>query len=334
MDGRPTGGRGNRPDREVARHSALSWSATVPPVGPEQRRPESPLEPATWVTARDGTRVATYDFGGEGRDLILVHATGFCAAVLAPLAAQLTDSHRCWAIDLRAHGRSEPPSHADFRWSGFADDVTAAIEQLGLEHPSAFGHSCGGAAVLLAEEARPGTFAALYCFEPVILRQELPAAAFEQNPLSVGARRRRSTFPSAEDAFVNFSAKPPFSVLDPEVLRLYVEEGLEVVPERDGGDGRAVRLRCRREDEAAVYAHSASHGAFAGLSVVACPVTLACGAQTDSFGPPILEAEAARLRRARVEVLPGLGHFGPLEDPVAVGRSVHRAFPGSETPGP
>lgn len=318
----------------MAGDPALTWSATVPPVGLEQRRPQSHLDPTAWVTTRDGTRVATYDFGGKGRDLLLVHATGFCAAVLFPLAAQLADSHHCWAIDLRAHGRSEPPPRGDFRWSGFADDVTAAIEELGLERPSAFGHSCGGAAVILAEEARPGTFATLYCFEPVILREELPAAAFEQNPLSVGARRRRATFPAAEDAFVNFSVKPPFSTLDPEVLRLYVEEGLEVIPERDGGDGRAVRLRCRREDEAAVYAHSASHGAFAGLPAVACPVTLACGAQTDSFGAPVLEAEAARLRQGRVEVLPGIGHFGPLEDPVAVGQSVRGAFPGSDTPGP
>jgi pimeloyl-ACP methyl ester carboxylesterase len=308
-------------------------SATVPAVGPERRRPESHLDPVAWVTTRDGVRIAAYDFGGAGRDLILLHATGFCAAVLAPLAAQLIDRHHCWAIDLRAHGRSEPPSNADFHWSGFADDVTSTIEQLGLDHPLAFGHSCGGAAVVLAEEARPGTFAALYCFEPVILIEAQPAVAVAQNPLSIGALRRRETFPSAEDAFVNFSVKPPFSELDPEVLRLYVEEALCVIPEAEGGDGRAVRLRCRREDEAAIYAQGASHGAFAGLPAVACPVTLACGAHTDTFGPSYLDIEADRLRQARVEVLPRLGHFGPLEDPVAVGRSVSRGFPESGTPG-
>jgi pimeloyl-ACP methyl ester carboxylesterase len=309
-------------------------SATVPPVGPERRRPGSNLDPVAWVTAGDGVRIAAYDFGGTGPDLILLHATGFCAAVLAPLAAQLSDRHHCWAIDFRAHGRSDPPSNAQFEWSGFAEDVTSTIEHLGLERPFAFGHSCGGAAVVLAEEAHPGTFAGLYCFEPVILVSEQPAVDLSENPLSVGALRRRETFPSAEDAFVNFSVKPPFSTLDPEVLRLYVEEALCVIPEADGGDGCAVRLRCRREDEAAIYASGASHGAFAGLPGVACPVTLACGAQTDTFGPSYLDIEAARLRQARVEVLPGLGHFGPLEDPLAVGNSVRRSFPESDTTGP
>ena len=306
----------------------------MPPVGPERRRPGSNLDPVAWVTAHDGVRIAAYDFGGTGSDLILLHATGFCAAVLAPLAAQLADRHHCWAIDLRAHGRSEPPPNGEFHWSGFADDVASTIEYLGLERPFAFGHSCGGAAVVLAEEARPRTFAALYCFEPVILIEEQPAVHLAGNPLSIGALRRRETFPSAEDAFVNFSVKPPFSKLDPEVLQLYVEEALTVIPEAEGGDGRAVRLRCRREDEAAIYATGASHGAFAGLPGVSCSVTLACGAQTDTFGPSYLDIEAGRLRQARVEVLPGLGHFGPLEDPLAVGQSIRRSFPESDTTGP
>jgi pimeloyl-ACP methyl ester carboxylesterase len=286
------------------------------------------------ITAGDGTRVATYDFGGAGPDVLLVHATGFCAAVLAPLAAELCDHYHCWAIDLRAHGRSERPRDGDLRWSGFADDVASTIDQLGLDHPLAVGHSCGGAAVILVEEGRPGTFAALYTFEPVVLPEEAPAEAMQANPMSTAARRRRPTFPSTEDAFVNFSVKRPFRDLDPDVLQLYVEEALEVIPEREGGDGRAVQLRCRREDEADIYAHGASHGAFAGLPAVSCPVTLACGASTDSFGPSLLEAHAARLGHAHVEVLPGIGHFGPLEDPVAVGRSVRRSFPGSDTPEP
>ncbi len=286
------------------------------------------------MAASDGTRIAVYDFGGSGPDLLLAHATGFCAGVLAPLARGLADRFHCWALDLRAHGRSDPPRNLDFRWTGFGDDVASVVDHLGLRRPFGFGHSCGGAAAVLAEEARPGTFDALYCFEPVILPNPPSDEPVDDNPLSAGARRRRETFPSAEDAFVNFAAKPPFSDLDPEVLRRYVEDGLETLPDTEGGDGRVVRLRCRREHEAAIYAFGASHGAFASLGTVLCPVTLACGARTDSFGPRLLDRMGARLRDARVEVLPRLGHFGPLEDPVAVGRSVARAFHDPDTPEP
>ncbi len=285
----------------------------------------------------DGLGIAVYDFGGDGPDLLLVHATGFCAEVFTPMARHLGSSFHCWGLDLRAHGGSDRPSDGDFAWSGFATDVLAVVDHLGLSSPSGFGHSCGGAALLLAEQSRPGTFESLYCFEPVVL--PVPAgsdpASFEDNPLTVGARRRRDSFLSAEDAFVNFSSKPPFSDLDPEALRCYVEAGFEPVPADEGGGGPSIRLRCRREDEAMIYAHGASHGAFAHLGEVSCPVALSCGEDTDAFGPSFLEADAARLRRSTVEVIPHLGHFGPLQSPAVVASSVVRALnPVAGTPSP
>ena len=84
-----------------------------------------------------------------------------------------------------------------------------------------------------------------------------------------------------------------------------------------------------------IYAHGASHGAFAHLDEISCPVALSCGERTDAFGPSFLEADAARLPRSTVEVIPALGHFGPLQDPAVVARSVVRALnPVSGTPSP
>ncbi len=279
----------------------------------------------------DGLGITTYDFGGQGEDLLLVHATGFCAEVLGPLARSLGQNFRCWGLDLRAHGRSDRPADGNFAWSGFCTDVLTAIDRLGLSRPFAFGHSCGGAAILLAEQARPGTFTSLYCFEPVVF-DEPPGELPFDNPLSDGARRRRETFPSAEDAFVNFSAKPSFATLDPEVLRIYVESGFEIIPEEDGGDGHSIRLRCRRDDEAAIYAQGASHGAFGRLPEITCPVILGCGELTDAFGLSFVEADAGRIQRSRVEVVPGVGHFGPLEQPDLLATSIRRAwYPANDT---
>jgi pimeloyl-ACP methyl ester carboxylesterase len=280
-------------------------------------------------TTPDGVELALYDFGGHGPDLLLVHATGFCAQVLTPLANALIGRFRCWGLDLRAHGRSGRPVDGDFAWSGFGVDVLAAVDHLGLDHPVGFGHSCGGASLLLAEEARPDTFRSLYCFEPVVFDEsKLDKFGLQpgNNPLSTGARRRRETFPSGEDAFVNFSSKPPLAELDPEALRYYVEAGFEPIPEAEGGDGHAIRLRCRREDEAAVYDRGLDHGAFGHLHEIACPVGLACGADTDAFGPSFLKADATQLRRSTIEVIPGIGHFGPLQRPVLVAESVLRTL--------
>jgi pimeloyl-ACP methyl ester carboxylesterase len=284
--------------------------------------------PAGRVTTPDGVAVAYYDLGGDGPPLLLAHATGFCGPVLGPLAVHLRGRLHCFALDERGHGASDPPPGEDFAWHGFATDVLAVVDHLGLQRPLGFGHSCGGAALLLAEEARPGTFSALYCFEPVVYPGEDPLPPVEGNPLSVGARRRREEFGSRREALANFAGKAPFDRLDPGALAAYVDNGF--APMEGGG----IRLRCRREHEAQVYAQGFSHDAYAHLSEVRCPVTLACGADTDGFGPDLLEAFARRLAEPSVVVFPGMGHFGPLEDPAKVARSVlSRLVPPTATPG-
>ena len=290
-----------------------------------------PLRRERCVTP-DGVGIAVYDFGGEGPDLLLVHATGFCAEPFGPLARELGGRFRCWALDLRGHGRSDRPHDGDFSWSGFATDVLAVIDHLGLDRPFGVGHSCGGATVLLAEQARPGSFRSLYCFEPVVMPDAARARMAGQNPLADGARRRRETFPSADEAVANYASKPPYADLDPDALRLYVAGGFEVVPADEGGDGRAVRLRCRRQDEADTFTAALAHDAFARLPDVRCPVTLSCGAETDAFGPRLMRADAARLPDARIEVLPGMGHFGPLQDPPAVASAVIGSLIGTAEP--
>ncbi|HLN41486.1 MAG TPA: alpha/beta hydrolase [Acidimicrobiales bacterium] len=291
---------------------------TGPPVGPESPNgPLRPTTPAAAVTTPDGVAVAYYDFGGNGPPLLLAHATGFCGPVLEPLAARLRARFHCVALDLRGHGVSGRPRGWDFDWHGFGTDVLAVVDHLGLDSPFGFGHSCGGAALLLAEEARPGTFAGLYCFEPVVYPGDVPLApTVEGNPLAAGAMRRREEFGSRREAIANFARKAPFDRLPLDVLASYVDNGF--APAEGGG----IRLRCRRQDEAQVFAHALSHDAYARLNRIRCPVTLACGAQTDGFGPDVLEAFLPRLAASTLVVSPGIGHFGPLEDPAAVAVSV------------
>ena len=287
------------------------------PGDPHDRWPPSALEPTGVVTRAGAPAVAYYDLGGSGPALLLVHATGFCAAVLAPMAGRLVDRFHCVAVDLRAHGATARPPDGDFAWTGLADDVLATVDELGLAGAVGFGHSCGGATLLLAEEGRPGTFAGLYCYEPVVYPGDVPlTASLEANPLAAGALRRRAGFSSRDEALANFAAKAPFDRLDPAVLAAYVDNGFE--PDAGGG----IRLRCRREDEAQVYAYALAHDAFARLHRVRCPVTFACGEHTDAFGPDFLSLFTARVAGAEQRALPGLGHFGPLEDPAAVAASL------------
>ena len=267
------------------------------------------------VPSTDGVEVAVHDLGGEGPPLLLVHPTSFSAQVLAPLARLLGTRFRCWGVDLRGHGHTSSLEHLTYAWSGFAEDVLAGVDGLGLDRPRAFGHSSGGAAVLLAEAERQGTFRSLWCYEPIVWPEPDRARARAER-LAEGARRRRDRFPDREEAYRNFAAKPPFSTLAEEALRAYVEHGFS--DEEDG----TVTLRCRREVEAEIYLRAVEGDRFARLTEVACPVAVGCGELTDAIRPQLGEQLVGALPDARLTVFDGLGHFGPLEDPARVAAAV------------
>ncbi len=286
------------------------------------------------VRSSDGVELALHDLGGDGPPLLLTHATGFCGPVWRPVAARLADHFHCWAPDLRGHGESVTPDGLDFRWDGFADDVLAVVDHLHEASGEdgallAAGHSKGGAALLLAEQRRAGTFSRLYCYEPVVF----PGAPIDPddtgatgagrgNHLADGALRRRASFASAGEAFANFSSKPPLNVLRPDALQAYVDGGF-----REEADG-SVTLRCRPVDESQVYRMGAQHGAFAHLGDVALPVTIATGA-VDPVGPAAFApAIADALPHGELVVFDDLGHFGPLQDPDAVADDMLRALTG------
>jgi pimeloyl-ACP methyl ester carboxylesterase len=275
--------------------------------------------PSTRATTPDGLSVAVHDLGGEGPPALLVHATGFHGRVFGPLARHLGRAFHCLAPDLRGQGDSGVPPGLDFDWVGFGTDVLTAVDALGLEAPVGVGHSCGGAALLLAEQARPGTFSSLYCYEPIVFPLDDPPPREVYEPLAKGARQRREVFASREEAYANYAAKPPLASFDPEVLAAYVEFGFE-----DLSDG-TVRLLCRGENEARIYENGFRHPAFSRLGAIGCNVVVAGGADSYSSSPRFLELLVDRLPKGQLDVIEGLGHFGPLERPEVVAESVIRA---------
>jgi pimeloyl-ACP methyl ester carboxylesterase len=276
------------------------------------------------TTTPDGVSIAFTDHGGDGPDLLLAHATGFCGGVWAPVAEALTASYRVVTFDERGHGASGPAPEGVYAWDGFATDALAVIDDLDLRHPFGVGHSCGGALLLLAEMRRPGTFRSVWAYEPIIFPIDDPdVGPNHNNPLAAGARRRRATFASREEARTNYASKPPLIWLDPRSLDGYIACGL--IDEPDG----TVRLACSPESEARTYEMGGSHGGYSRLGEVACPVALACGETTDSIGPAVLPLLAARLQHATTDVWLEHGHFGCLADPERTVASIRAAFNGS-----
>jgi pimeloyl-ACP methyl ester carboxylesterase len=273
-----------------------------------------------FVQAADGVRIALHRLGGSGDSLLVSHATGFHGRAYQPLATSLAPDFRTAAIDERGHGQSGLPADLVFDWNGFGLDVLAAADDLEGGRLLGLGHSAGATALIVAELARPGTFGAIYCYEPIIFPFEEPLGPTPDGPLSAAALRRREVFDSRQAAFDNYRSKPPLNALDVESLSAYVEFGFEDLP-----DG-SVRLLCRRDNEAAIYAAATTLDVYRRLGEVSCPVVLAGGAATDAIRPDHLELLAERLPKSSVEVFEGMGHFGPLQDHRRVAGSVSESL--------
>ena len=58
----------------------------------------------------DGVKLAVRDFGGTGRDLLLLHGLASTSHIFDLVAPRLTRGFRVVAYDQRGHGESSKPS--------------------------------------------------------------------------------------------------------------------------------------------------------------------------------------------------------------------------------
>ena len=274
------------------------------------------------LESTNGVQLATYDFGGSGPMMLLAHATGFHGRVYRALANELAADYHSVALDYRGHGDSSPPADNDFNWHGYGHDTSVFTKYLDAQPLFAFGHSMGGAALLMAELDAPGTFAGLVVFEPIVMPAVIEIPQGQGNFLAAGARKRRSTFASFDAAFDNYRSKPPLSGWDASILRDYVEYGL-----RDDGNG-GVTLKCTGENEALTYEMGGTHGTFERLNEVTCPVLVLAGT-IDGEGPAAMaETIAVNLKNGLYKQFDQLTHFGPMEAPSLIAATITEYFAG------
>jgi pimeloyl-ACP methyl ester carboxylesterase len=284
------------------------------------------------VSSTDGVRLAVHDLTGpewatdgpdeavadDGRPpLLLSHATGLHGRVYQPLADVLRPHFHCWALDYRGHGNSPQPMSGRAEWAAFTEDAVAVSIALGLEGAIGFGHSMGGTALLMAQIARPTTFAGIVVYEPISASRDAGGDTVASTMLASGARRRRPGFPSRDEAFANYAGKPPLATFSPASLRAYVDHGFDDEP-----DG-SVRLKCTPAWEATVFEAGGREQSFRQLADVDCPVLVLSGPATGgnmaaSYAPLVAEA----LPHSRFRQMDHLTHMGPLQDPELVGRAI------------
>lgn len=271
----------------------------------------------------DGVAVAIHELAGRAGHpvVLLAHATGFHGHAYLPMAARLAPAFHVYALDIRGHGDTPLPAGWPLAWEGFGDDALAAAQTVAALPGSGggmvgFGHSMGGASLLMAAARQPELFRLLVLFEPIV-NPGTWSGEGPPSPLIEGARRRRAEFDSFDAAIANFASKPPLDAFDPDALDAYVRHGF-----RQNGDH--VRLKCDPETEATAFERGGLHHTWDLLPGIDVPTVVVAGRSEDTRPSEIAPRIAERLPHGRFVREETMDHFGPMTHPADVARLIAR----------
>jgi pimeloyl-ACP methyl ester carboxylesterase len=196
------------------------------------------------VPSSDGVQLAVHDLGGTGAALLVSHATGFHGRCYLPLAAELAASATA-SRSTTAATATPPAPTAPSTGRRYGDDAVAMATWLAERSGGpidAFGHSMGGACLLMAAHRHPELFRRIIAFEPIVF----PPEGLQRStrgcgePDGCGCTAPAPSFPSYEAAIANYAAKPPLNSFTPAALEAYVRFGFA-----QGADGGAPEVQPR-----------------------------------------------------------------------------------------
>jgi 3-oxoadipate enol-lactonase len=247
------------------------------------------------MRVRVGDIEINFESEGEGTPLVLTHGLGndltFWEQVVAPLAR----SHRVLRWDVRGFGRSDKPA-GPYDTGQFAADLVGFLDSLDIDRVHLLGLSMGGVIAQRFALDHPKRLRALVL---VSTSSEVgPKAVANWQKLADRVEQRGFDDRSA-DATPSFSTE--FAAAHPELVRALGEQVR-------GNDPRSYAAAARAVSD---YSWTAE------LRRVEAPALILQGL-ADRLTPPGGSVLMSRsLPRARLVMIPGAGHFLPLEEPVA-----------------
>jgi len=98
---------------------------------------------ATLIEVEDGVRLEVLDWGGSGRELVLLAGLGDTAHVFDDIAPALATRYRVIGVTRRGHPRSSAPA-SGYTTVRLAEDIVRVMDAVGLKRPVVAGHSFAG----------------------------------------------------------------------------------------------------------------------------------------------------------------------------------------------
>ena len=266
-----------------------------------------------------------YESSGAGTPaFVFVHGYSRDHTDWEPQVAALKKRHRVVACDLRGHGKT-PGEPQDCSIENYGADVAELVRTLDLAPAVLVGHSLGCRVVLEAARAHPGSAAGLVLVDGSCTASGDPAAAEQA--------MRQTITTMGYPAFSEERFHDMFPCPNPDAERLIALS--RTLP---AAIGTALVPRMTRWD--AQYMDAALSAIKAPLMAIQSTY-LGPGLKRASLAPgatsPWLERVRHAAPHARIEIVPGVGHFTQLEASEKVNRLLEdfvasRALPNPRGP--
>jgi pimeloyl-ACP methyl ester carboxylesterase len=257
------------------------------------------------LTSVNGKPLHYRKLGTTGSPIIFIHGLGGSSEYYSPLIAmlKLAESHSVHLVDLEGHGLSPTSAASSISISSYASDIQALMQQASVNGATVVAHSMGCLVALDLALKAPELVSKLVLLGPP--PSPLPEAG--RNGSVARAKVVRESGMSA-------------------VVDAIITAGTSAKSKAENLVGiAAVRLSLLGQDPEG-YAKGCT--ALAGASE-AIPVnqikatTLIVTGDEDKVSPPsVCEKMAGEIKGARVEVLPGVGHWHLFEDVRGVSAAV------------
>jgi len=255
---------------------------------------ETPSRP-TRSTYIEANGVSTYvERRGRGWPVVLVHALGMSLRSWDPVAEFLAQEFEVIAYDYRGHGRTEKVGGA-CTIPILADDLRDLLARLALGPVHLVGLAVGAMIAQQVAVDYPGLASGLVLADT---RSGIDASAARYNEQRADSVERGG-MRAAVDLTIERAFAPDFFRKNPEAVRAFRGEFLANDPRGYACVSRAL----------------SSFHVTDRLAKIDCPTLLLTG-ELDTLCPPS-EAAAiqARISGAKLEILPGVGHFSAIEAP-------------------
>ncbi len=266
------------------------------------------------------SHIPSQDFGGDGLNLLFLHANGYPPACYRPLLALLAKSTHVTAMLQRPLWKESNPE--DFRdWSLLSEDLLRFLDENKSAAPiTVLGHSMGGIAALRAALRQPQKFQHLILIDPVLLPPSYIALwkisltfnfAHRLHPHITSTLYRRREFEDLDLLFKRYRHRPAFKYLDDDALCAYIE-GITSHKENGG-----YQLIYSPEWESRIYYASIWNDMeiWRALPKLKVPTLIIRGAETDTFW----KSTARKVKRLnpsiRIETIENATHLVALEHP-------------------